>query len=58
MSFTHIRDDHGSYQTSKKRNFTDDLIWWGSLRLTPINYNGNIVPNVWFNHSVYEYAAG
>ena len=25
-----------TYQASKKTDFTVDLIWWGSLRLTPI----------------------
>ena len=45
-------------QANKQEDsFTVDLIWWGSLRLAPINYNGSIVPNVSFIHSVYEYAA-
>ena len=51
-----MRNDISSKQTSKKTDFTVDLIWWGLLRLAPINYNG-IAPNI-FNHSVYEYAAG
>ena len=25
-----------TYQASKKTDFTVDLLWWGSLRLTPI----------------------
>ena len=29
-------DKHTCKQASKKTNFTVDLIWWGSLRLTPI----------------------
>ena len=26
------------YQASKKTDFTVDLIWWGLLRLAPINF--------------------
>ena len=26
-----------TYQASKKTDFTVDLLWWGSLRLAPIN---------------------
>ena len=40
MSFSHIKDDISCKQASKKTDFAVDLIWWGSLRLTPITLNG------------------
>ena len=49
MSFSHIRDDVSSKQSSKT-DFTVDLIWWDTLRLTLIIYLylyllGTNVPN-------------
>ena len=45
-----IRDDVSSKQeikqASKKTDFTVDLLWWGSLRLAPINVLIGLV----FNH--------
>ena len=42
----HIRDDASnqpSKQTSKKTDFTVDLLWWGSLRLAPTRRMHGIV---------------
>ena len=36
MAFSHKKDDVSSKQSSKKTNFTVDLIWCDSLRLVPI----------------------
>ena len=44
MAFGYIKYDisskKASNQTSKKADFTVDLIWWGSLKLTPIIKRG------------------
>ena len=40
MAFSHLKYDvsskKASNQASKTTDFTVDLIWWGSLKLTPI----------------------
>ena len=44
MTFNYVRDD----TSSKKTDFTVDLIWWSWLRLTPIKdsmYTSYIVAN-------------
>ena len=54
MAFNHIRDAHGK---QARRDFTVDLIWWGLLRLAPINdyfnYNNDYFNydniNLWYN---------